>query len=452
MTLRNRFTLISSISFGIVAIVTFLIVFFAFYDSSKNSHFKALKNTALIAGIYYLEKDELPSTTHAEIKQKYRNVIESHMVAVYDEKNQVAFGKLANDPEINKEYLDFARQNKSVQFMSTDFFYYGIYYPDNQGDFVVFVKASNAEFKSQIYRLLVIMLAVLLLGLVGIFFMSRYLSKVVYKPITKVVTQINNADYNNISKAITTTGTNDEIGDLIKSYNKLLNRISESILVQQNFINYVSHEFKTPLAAISGNLEVFAQRERTAEEYQKVTKDALENVYKIEDILNNLLLMSGLKNLDLSREKVRIDEIVWNIYEGLKNKAAEKLVTLKIDFDVHDATILEQNANETLLQLAIFNIVENAIKYTKSGSVVVHLFEAQGLLNILVEDTGRGIPSDDLEKIYETFYRGNNVDHEKGSGIGLSLAKSILDQHHVQLNITSKVGKGTFVSMIFPKN
>ncbi|MGG7439351.1 ATP-binding protein [Chryseobacterium arthrosphaerae] len=450
MTLRNRFTLISSLSFGIVSIITSAVIFFAYYDSTKIFYFEKLRNTALISAIYYLEKDELPKDRHAQIKKEYNHLIQNNRVAVYNQNNEVTFGHNLQDKNIKPAHLQAVRNNKGVQFMSDNQFYYGIFYPDNQGDFVVFVKSPNDSFQSQILRLAIIMLSVLVMGLLAIYFLSRYLSKVVYKPVSNVVERINKAEYNNISTAITSTNTNDEIDELIKSYNKLLGRISENVLLQQNFINYVSHEFKTPLAAISGNLEVFAQKDRTPEEYRKVAKESLDNVYEIENILNNLLLMSGMTKLETSHKQVRIDELVWKIYEKLEARAKEKNSSIKILLQVTKPSLLEIPGNETLLYLALYNIVENAIKYSYDQPVVLRLSEKGDQLCIEISDQGRGIPSDDLVKIAETFYRGKNVDSIKGSGIGLSLSKSIFDHHHIVMNIDSVVNKGTTVTLIFP--
>ncbi|WP_077413571.1 sensor histidine kinase [Chryseobacterium sp. JV274] len=450
MTLRNRFTLISSLSFGIVSIITSAVIFFAYYDSTKIFYFEKLRNTALISAIYYLEKDELPKDRHAQIKKEYNHLIQNNRVAVYNQNNEVTFGHNVNDKNIKLSDLQAVRNNKGVQFMSDNQFYYGIFYPDNQGDFVVFVKSSNDSFQSQILRLAIIMLSVLVIGLLAIYFLSRYLSKVVYKPISNVVERINKVDYNNISTAITSMNTNDEIEDLIKSYNKLFGRISENVLLQQNFINYVSHEFKTPLAAISGNLEVFAQKDRTPEEYREVAKESLENVYEIENILNNLLLMSGMTKLEASHQQMRVDELIWKIYEKLEPKAKENNSSIKIQLQVAKPALLEFPGNETLLYLALYNIVENAIKYSYDKPVVVVLSEKNNQLYIEVRDEGRGIPSDDLMKIAETFYRGRNVDTVKGSGIGLSLSKSIFDHHHIAMKIDSVVNKGTSVTLIFP--
>lgn len=452
MTLRNRFTLISSLSFGIVSIITSAVIFFAYYDSTKIFYFEKLRNTALISAIYYLEKDELPKDRHAQIKKEYNHLIQNNRVAVYNQNNEVTFGQNLKDQNIKPSHLQAARNNKGVQFMSDNQFYYGIFYPDNQGDFVVFVKSPNDSFQSQILRLAIIMLSVLVLGLLAIYFLSRYLSKIVYKPVSNVVKRINSVDYNNISTAITSTNTNDEIEELIRSYNKLLGRISENVLLQQNFINYVSHEFKTPLAAISGNLEVFAQKDRTPEEYREVAKESLENVYEIENILNNLLLMSGMTKLETSHQQVRVDELIWKIYEKLEPKAKEKGASIKIQLQVTNPSLLEFPGNETLLYLALYNIVENAIKYSHSQPVVIVLSEKENQLNIEVRDQGKGIHPEDLLKITETFYRGKNVDNIKGSGIGLSLSKSIFDHHHISMKIDSQVEVGTHVLLVFPSH
>jgi len=312
------------------------------------------------------------------------------------------------------------------------------------------VESVNRQLTTQNLRLVFKTINSLLIGLLAIYFLSRYLSKVVYKPISNVVELINKVEYNNISTAITSTNTNDEIEDLIKSYNKLLGRISENVLLQQNFINYVSHEFKTPLAAISGNLEVFAQRDRTPEEYREVAKESLENVYEIENILNNLLLMSGMTKLESSHKQMRVDELIWKIYEKLEPKAKENNSSIKIQLQVTKPALLEFPGNETLLYLAIYNIVENAIKYSYDKPVVLTLSEKENHLYIEIRDEGRGIPTEDLVKISETFYRGKNVDTVKGSGIGLSLSKSIFDHHHIVMKIDSVVNIGTTVLLKFP--
>lgn len=452
MTLHNRLTLISSLIFGIIFTLSSLIIYIVFYNSSEKVYFNELKNNSLLSALYYLEKDELTSYEHSVIRDEFRSSFNSNRVAIYNSQNQVEFGKLLQDNVIQNKHLDWVRQNKKMEFKSDRFFYYGIFYPDNQGDFVVFVKSPTDEFNNQTNRLLMIMLGVLLLGLILIYFLSKFLSDMAYKPITEIVNQINQVDYNNIEQGIAVTNTNEDIDQLINSYNRLLTRLNESFLIQKNFINYVSHEFKTPLTAIAGNLEVFAQKKRTEEEYQSVAREALEQVHQIEDILSNLLLMSGLKNVHEAHKTFRVDEVIWRIHETFSKETQGRSNPLRIDLSVQNFKILHFTGNETLVQLALYNLVENALKYSDYQQVSVEILEQNNQLMIQISDRGKGISPHELQFIQQTFYRGKNTQNIKGSGIGLSLVKIILEQHQIDFSIESVVEQGTKVMLVFPLN
>lgn len=449
MNLRNRLTLYSTITFGIVFCVASLLIFIAYYKKAQDNIFNELENTTLLSAFYYLEQDELPQNEHSIIRDQFRTTILSKNVAVVNADNVVEFGQLIDDPNITNKILDLVRKNETFYFKSNNDFYYGMFYPDNQGDFVVFTKETGVEYASQINTLLLILGTVLLLGLLAIYFLSRYISNVAYKPIKDIVKQVNTVNYSNLEQGIEVPKTADELEELITTYNKLLVRLSEGFLIQKNFINYVSHEFKTPLTAISGSLEVFAQKERTPEEYTQVTKEALENVYKIEDILSNLLLLSGLKNAEQQSQLIRIDELVWDINEALQSKLTEFKTQLHIDIQVDDFSLLEFKGNETLVHLALYNIIENAIKYSNNNPVNIVLESVDTRLNLVVTDHGKGIEPNDLTFIKQTFYRGKNVGNIKGSGIGLSLATIIFDQHNIGFDIQSTLRKGTVVTLTF---
>ncbi len=449
MNLRNRLTIYSTITFGIVFCLASLLIFLAYYKRAQDNIFSELENTTLLSAIYYLEQDELPQNEHSVIRDQFRTTILSKNVAVINATNAVEFGQLIDDPNITDKILSLVRKNETFYFKKDNSFYYGMFYPDNQGDFVVFTKEPGTEYASRIKSLLLILGIVLLLGLMAIYLLSRYISNVAYKPIKNIVQQVNEVNYSNLEQGIAVPKTDDELEELITTYNKLLARLSESFLVQKNFINYVSHEFKTPLTAISGSLEVFAQKERSPEEYKQVTQEALDNVYKIESILSNLLLLSGLKNAEHQSQLVRIDELIWDINEALHNKLTEFKTQLHIDIQVSDFSLLEFKGNETLIHLALYNIIENAIKYSNNNPVEIVLKSVNSRLNVVVTDHGKGIAPDDLTFIKQTFYRGKNVGNIKGSGIGLSLATIIFDQHSIGFDIQSSLKNGTVITLTF---
>lgn len=449
MKIRNRLTLISSATFGFVFIIASVLIYLAFYNSSEKVVFKELQKTCLLSGIYYLEKDELPHYEHSAIKEQFEENIQNDIVRVYDLNNVIVYGEKEADRNINPKELEFVRKNKKLSFKSNNHFYYGIFYNDNQGDFVVFVKTKSEVFKSQTNRLLVIMIIVLFAGLLLIFFLSRLLSNIAYRPITEVISQVNSMELNSLDKPISSSNTNDEVQDLITTFNNLLSRLSDTFVIQKNFINYVSHEFKTPLASISGNLEVFAQKDRTPEEYQKVTSEALENVYHIEEILNNLMMLSGLKTIHQENETFRIDETLWNINDKIF-EAYDKQ-EIRMDLNVKNEKLLSVKGSELQLQLALYNLIENAVKYSDGNLIKIVLTEVNDQLQITIQDYGKGILKEDLDYIQQTFYRGKNIGNVKGSGIGLSLATIIFKQNNIQFSIYSEENSGTQITLLFPK-
>lgn len=449
MKIRNRLTIISSATFGFVFIIASVLIYSSFYSSSEKVIFNELQKTCLLSAIYYLEKDELPHYEHSAIKEQFEEGIQNYTVRIYNERNTVAYGNKEADRNINHKNLDYIRKHRKLSFKSNNHFYYGLFYNDNQGDFVVFIKTNNEVFKSQTNRLLVIMIVVLFLGLLLIFLLSRFLSQIAYRPITKIINQVNSLEMNSLNNPILSSNTNDEIQDLITTYNNLLSKLSDTFAIQKNFINYVSHEFKTPLAAISGNLEVFAQKKRSSEEYEKVAAEALKNVYHIEEILNNLMMLSGLKTVQNINETFRIDEAIWNINDKIFETYPNQ--EIQVFFDVKDDKLLSVKGNETQIQLALYNLIENAAKYSNNNSIKITLFEIAAQLNITIEDYGKGIQKEDLKLIHQTFYRGKNVGDIKGSGIGLSLATVILKQNNISFTIDSTENIGTKITLVFPK-
>lgn len=449
MKIRNRLTLLSSVTYGIVFIVASFIIYLSFYRNSEKIILNELQKTCLLSGVYYLEKDELPEEEHSQVKDQFEESIQDITVRIYNEKNEIRYGEKEPDRNINKQRLDYVRKHNKINFKSNNHFYFGLFYADNQGDFVVFVKTNNKNFKEQTNQLLFIMIVVLIGGLIIIYIFSRILSDFAYRPITNVINQVNEIEANSLDRPIISTNTKDEVQALIDTFNNLLKRLSDTFIIQKNFINYVSHEFKTPLASISGTMEVFNQKERTPQEYNQVTKKVLEDVYYIESILTTLMMLSGLKDTNDNSENFRVDELIWDINEDITENNTKK-PKIKIHLDIKNDRLLNIKGNKTQIYLALYNIIENAIKYSDKSPIEISLFEKNNKLEIIIKDYGKGINKNDLKHIHQTFYRGANVENIKGNGIGLSLATIIFKQNNIGFLITSKEHYGTTVILNFP--
>lgn len=445
MNLRTWFSLISSLVFGIIFAIAAAIIFLSFRSSTQRNIINNLQKTCLISGVYYLEKDEQTIKEHNEVKVQFEELIDRSMVAVIDMEDRIQFGQLRKDENLTKGKIQRIRSVKKHSFQSKNHFYYGMFYKDNQGDFVVIVKESKEEYHQLVDRLLIVLVLTLLFAWISIAVLSIVLSKIAYRPLQRVMAEINRRTLENLAEPIPYPKGEDEVQKLVETYNHLLQRVNHVFEAQKNFIDYVSHEFKTPLTAISVALEVYSQKERRPEEYQKVSREALQNVYELEKILSNMKLLSGMKENYISHEWIRVDELVWDLTERCKKLYQANFT---IDIQVADYKKLEYKAHETQLNMAVFNILENAVKYSDNQTVDITLREEGENIILLIQDYGQGIQSADFPHIKKPFYRSEKVKNIAGSGVGLSLAQIILREHNIGFDIVSQE-KGTLVSLVF---
>jgi two-component system, OmpR family, sensor histidine kinase ArlS len=451
MKIRNRLTLTSSLVFGIVYTIASVVVYIGFKTISEIVIFNQLEKTCNLTALFYLEEDELPQKEHEIIRARFQANILSENVRVFNALNEIEYGKQQVDEAITPDKLDLVRNQKKSRFKYGSDYYFGIYYPDNQGNFVIFISDNYQYLQDQSNLLLLILVVALVAGLTAIVFFSRALSNIAYRPVVDAIKQVNAIEPESLSsgKLIESAHTNDELQDLIDTLNNLLKRLSDTFLIQKNFINYVSHELKTPLAAISGNMEVFAQKSRSPEEHDQLVKDVVNNVYQIEGILNTLMFISGLKKDPKLDQQLRIDETIWNIVDKLAFTYPSSSISVNMHIKPGREEVLTIKGNALPIQLALYNIIENALKFSMGKPVDIVLAEKNNSLELVVQDYGKGIPRDELKYIDQPFFRGSNVQEIKGNGIGLSLAVRVFNQNNIVFNIESEVDKWTKIILRF---
>ncbi|HMQ08681.1 MAG TPA: HAMP domain-containing sensor histidine kinase [Saprospiraceae bacterium] len=453
MKLKTRLSLISSLVYGIVFAIASALVYFFYYKSSENLIYDELSTASRLTAYFYLEEDELTGKEHQEIEYEFQKILQKNIeVRVYNEENEITYGNFDQSEVITNEMLEKVRDLKSYQFRKQDHYYQGIFYPDNQGDFVIFVNENNDKIRLRAKMLLLILLVVMLAGLFIIILASRFVANIAYRPISKVIREVHELDLESLDKSLTTTGTRDELEELVNTFNDLLKRISDSFLIQKNFVNYVSHEFRTPLASISGNLEVFLQSyEKTGENKNGLVKEVIEKVHQIKQIMDTLMRLSGLRKEKIVSGHFRVDELLWSLLENESNDSFKRIeVDLEEKSAYGDGFIAYGDFDE--LKMAVRNILDNALKYSNSKPVKVSIFRRDGSPVLVIEDQGEGIPESDMAYIMQPFYRGSNIQDKQGSGIGLAIAGIILRKNKVDLTLDSKTGKGTQVTLIFSNN
>lgn len=447
MKVKNRLSLYCSLIFGIIFAIISLLIYGLFYNNTKKSIYSNLEKTAHISALFYLEEDELNDREFAKIKAQFEEMVTDSYYQVYDMHNNIAYGVGVSDIPVS--ILDKIRLNRHLSFTIDEYLCYGIFYEDNQGDFVVIAKVPESGLTEQVNLLLWILITSFVIGLLAIVLLSRWVSCIAYRPFSDVISQVKNISTKNLNVRIQSPDTKDELQNLTETFNDLLAKISETVIIQKNFVRYVSHEFKTPLASMMGNVDLFSIKDRSPEEYRQLSGKLIEQIVQMEEILDTLIIISDLKKDEKEASCMRIDELIWEIISKMKSLYPSSKILVNMDIQPEDEQLMSIDKDRTQLLIALFNLVENAVKYSSKENVTIHMYKKSDRLCLSIADKGIGIPSDQLADISRPFYRADNTNEVQGSGIGLSIALRILDKNGIEYKIESEIDTGTTVSLLF---
>jgi heavy metal sensor kinase len=245
-----------------------------------------------------------------------------------------------------------------------------------------------------------------------------------------------------LAERVEETGAGDELDRLAQTFNRMLSRLDAAFQQVRRFSADASHELQTPLTALRGELEVALRSSRTPEEYQETLKSALEEIERIARLVEGLLILARAESgaLRMDRRPVDLAELVEEVYWRLKVLADERSVDLRMT-GLEPVTV---TGDRDRLRRLLVNLVDNAVKYTGPGGQVGLSVAREGeRVRVEVSDTGRGIPLEEQEQIFQPFFRSEAVLSEQGSGLGLSIARSIALAHGGELSVESEPGKGS---------
>jgi heavy metal sensor kinase len=251
----------------------------------------------------------------------------------------------------------------------------------------------------------------------------------------------------NLSLRIPSRGAHDELDYLISTFNQMISRLENSFTQIRQFSIDVSHELRTPITIIRGQLEVALFTAQTSEQYRDAIVSSLQDIERLSQIVRALLLLSQAETGQVVLQKSPLDlaAVVHDITEQFEIPAEGAQVHLSASGADQPMTI---EADRVQIERMLSNLLSNAMKFTpEGGDVRVKLSKHENEAELIVEDTGVGIPADHLPHIFDRFYRVSSpsasASPEKGLGLGLSFVAWIAKAHNGSVNVESEPGKGT---------
>jgi len=245
-----------------------------------------------------------------------------------------------------------------------------------------------------------------------------------------------------LSKRLKENKTNDEFEQLIDSFNKMLSNIESSVENIKQFSSDASHELRTPLTVIQGEIELIRNKEDVSKEQLAQVISKIDNEQKkLQEIIKNFLLLSRLDKEALKHKTASLDKVIFEAIELNLEAIEEKGLELKLEVDDN----LEVSFDEKYLSIVVNNLLSNAVKYTKEGSITLKSKKEANKIVFEVIDTGIGIKKDDINKIFERFYRVDKArtTTKNGIGLGLSIVKKICDRFEAKIKVSSEHEIGT---------
>lgn len=380
----------TAITIGIITVV--ISVFYLVATSYMNRLYDSyLMEKGYATAEKHWEKDEVDAEGYARIRKRYDESLPVASESLLNADSTAETTKVLSRYFTAKEIKDLY-EGKAVHFSQDKQLGVAVYYPDNEGNFIVLIISNNKYGADIQHRIAWLLLGLLVVSGILIYFVGKLYAI------------------------------------------RMVDRIDAAYQSEKSFISNASHELNNPLTAIQGECEISLLKERSPAEYQAALRRIASETKRIVQLMKHLLFLShGDKEILKSAT-----EIVY-LADFLM-----KLVGNRIKFTT-DNFAFSIIANPHLLKVAISNILSNACKYSAEDPVEMRLNGS--VLEII--DTGIGIPPEELKRVYQPFYRATNTREYAGNGIGLSLSLRILQTYGATVEITSELGKGTRVAIDF---
>ena len=455
LSFKNRIALHYMIATAIIMAVAFTAVYFVvkgvvYQNIDHDLSFEAEKHT----GEMKVVGDSIKIKNKKEWEEKEHREVQVNPVFIQIlDKNGVFMDKSPNLKENELEFHPRSKYGGHVNDILNEKPIRQIQLPiEENGKIKGFIVAAMSLEASQMVLLNLrnILLLVYLLLLASLYFISKFIAGRSITPVKNVTETTNRITRNNLNERVTLPQNKDELFDLSSGINDLLQRIENALERERQFTSDASHELRTPLATLKGTLEVLIRKPREREEYEGKIKFCLSQIDRMTATLEQLLLLARLDTSSKAADESSrpLATIIDEILSRYKNKISEKKLSINFKNEVDNETLVPQYFTNLILE----NIIGNAVKYAKDATKIhISITQLESKLVCKVKDEGIGIRKEDLENLFNNFFRSEALNHKNisGNGLGLSIAKKAADAIDASIFVESELGSGTTFTLQF---
>ncbi|ASZ13093.1 HAMP domain-containing protein [Chitinophaga pendula] len=455
MKIKYKIALYYTLSAALLLVAFATLAYYLSAKSRQQEYLERLEYRARSIASVVLEGNIVKVELLRELDRTTFQDLYKEAILVYNTKYDVLYSNIKDTAiRTNRSLLDHIVKYKFYSNESAGREVVGVFYTEEQQSVIVLVSSFDKygfQNLQSLEQILIIELAVAVIILIAV---GYFFAKKMMKPVDQLVQQVDSINANNLQDKRVAVKGRDEIAQLGANFNTMLQRLSSSFDLQKSFVSNASHELRTPLAAMISQLQVILSKEREKDDYIQTLNSVLEEAENLSDLTNGLL---QLAQSDLGQQKlifspVRIDELLLEMGNlvRMKNKSSYK-IELRFLKEPEQDTQVTCLGNESLLKVLFINLLDNACKFSADNTASVSIDFYTRHIMVQVQDNGIGIPSGEVSKIFEPFYRANNAQQVRGHGLGLSICKKIVQIHQGHISVSSDEGRGTIFTVLLPQ-
>jgi signal transduction histidine kinase len=450
MKIKDRLAIYFTLASTLMLLIVLLATYFVFAKFMESDFFDRLSDRTRVTANLYLEADEISPDALRRNRNQYLDKLNGEYIRIYDAQNNPVF--IDDDNSIwDIQTIENIRQQGKVRFKNGAIQVVGIFYRDNQGDFVIVASAVDQSTAYRLEKLKTVMFFIFVIIFVVLLLFARKIAAHILKPLDFFIEEVKQIKSSNLDFRVQEGINKDEINLLAANFNKLMAHLEQAFVLQKTFIANASHELRTPVTSMMIGAEIALSKERSAEEYKTALLSILEDAERMDGIITGLL---GLAHADVeygsaNLEDVSLTQMLLSIREDWKRSTHPADLILEMDAQQHqDLTI---SANAALIKIAINNIITNGYKFSDDHDVHCSLQGDANGLSIRIIDAGPGISETDRPFIFEPFYSASIKQNKQGTGMGLFMAKKIINLYKGTLSLEVTGSPGSTFRIYFPR-
>lgn len=457
IALKNRIALYYSFAFSVILLLICSAIYFTVYRGINQTMNETLNEEIEHHVTFVAQQDTFREFVEPREWEEIEHTdlaLNPVFIAIYD----AHFRLVEKSPNLFQNQIPWNKKKKENTPYSTKINSFDllisqaklIHHGEIVGYVVIGVSPKHNELALDYLRL--VLLILFPVSVLIIFISARWIAAKAIRPVFDIIDTAQSISESTLSERIPLPTRKDELYQLAKTINSLLDRLEYQIIKAKQFSADASHELRTPLAIIKGTLGILIRRERTQEEYQEKINYSLKQVDRLDVLVEQFLLLSRVENNSLQLKKTNFDlkEEVLHTLERFDLLLHEKQITTNIN-QLHSFTT--ENYRE-FIEIILDNILSNAIKYTSpKGQITISSKQEGNTYFLTIKDNGIGMKAEDVLRIEKRHFRSDDVENEtfSGVGLGLNIAKKLADLAEIDWTIKSVKEIGTEIQLKFNK-